>query len=218
MKGVMLVFRWRFFTVFLLLFFSICIIFADEGEKKCGSQEIEHKQYLEKEQGFKKQDKGFMLKDELFEKLDLSEEQKKGLDELFKTHRESIRSITKELKEKNAPKEEFQIALKKAKEEFDASLGKILTAEQSQKLDRLKSEYSQKIKEKRQLKENRMPFKEKLNLTEEQEKQFDEIKEKYESLHKELNEKMKEELKGILTEEQLDKLEGLKKGPEPGEK
>ena len=212
----------KFISIFVSTLLFLCLSINAQEKEKAKCPEKESKEYVEKEKTDKPH-KDFAQKDELFKNLNLSDKQKQDLDELFKTHRENIKNIMTQLKEKNAPKEEYQETFKNARTDFDSKLAQILTNEQMEKYKEAKSEYykqreqQEQKEQKEQLKPKRMSFEEKLNLNDEQKEQYKKISEKYELLQRELKDKMMEELKGILTQEQQGKLNELKERPK-GEK
>jgi Spy/CpxP family protein refolding chaperone len=211
----------KLISIFISTLLFLCLSINAQEKEKAKCPEKESKEYVEKEKT-EKEHKDFTQKDELFKNLNLSDKQKQDLDELFKTHRENIKNIMTQLKEKNAPKEEYQETFKNARTDFDSKLAQILTDEQLTKFKEAKEEYYKKReqreqKEQKELKEQakpkRMSFEEKLNLSNEQKEQYKKISEKYVLLQKELKDKMMGEIKGILTEEQVKKLEEMKEHP-----
>ena len=208
----------KFISIFISTLLFLCLSINAQEKEKAKCPEKESKECVEKEKA-EKEHKDFAQRDELFKNLNLSDKQKQDLDELFKTHRENIKNIMNQLKEKNAPKEEYQETFKNSRTDFDSKLAQILTDEQLTKFKEAKAEYYKqrehqgKKEQKEQVKPKRMSFEEKLNLNDEQKEQYKKISEKYELLQKELKDKMMEEVKGILTEEQVKKLEGMKEHP-----
>ena len=128
-----------------------------EGKEVC-TPKHEYRKHMEgkqdkkimSERRVKPGDRESMHKDRLFESLDLSEDQKKDLDELFKTHRESVRNTMKELRDKKASNEEFGETFKNLRADFENKMSEILTPEQFEKYKEAKEQYREQFKRKPQ--------------------------------------------------------------------
>ena len=162
------------------------------------------------------------------EKLNLTDAQK----EQFKTQRESFRKQMDELKKNdNITVKEWRSKMEALKKDQKAKMQGILTSDQKAQLEKMKAEHKSMNEidakarmEKMKLRlgltdeqvgkmtKNRTEMAEKMKALRENDK-LDPAKKK-EQMHELMN-KQKEQLKSILTEEQMKKLqEGRKQGPE----
>ncbi|HMK27530.1 MAG TPA: hypothetical protein VK483_15970 [Chitinophagaceae bacterium] len=162
------------------------------------------------------------------QKLNLTDAQK----EQFKTQRESFRKQMEELKKNdNITVKEWKSRMETLKKDQRTKMQSILTSDQKAQLEKMKAEHKAmgEIDSKARMEKMKLH----LGLTDEQaakmKKSHTELAEKMKALReddkmdaekkkekmKELMEKQKEQLKSILTEEQMKKLqEGRKRGPD----
>jgi Spy/CpxP family protein refolding chaperone len=215
---VLLVFAW------LLALPGGTVSFAKEAEKgeptACSAEKGEHKGEHGKEwsmetwadmekHGGKDVDEHLVM---LKEKLQLVDEQVAQLKALLETQKEGLKATMEHLKEIKASQEEFKKAIEGARAEFDAELAKILTSEQLERFKELKKsfkEWRMKRPEPGEMGEKERPLAG-LNLTDEQKGKFTEITKRYHQKQQEIFDQMMEELKGVLTPEQLEQFEALK--------
>jgi len=160
----------------------------------------------------KKQQKGefnerlMALKD----KLQLEDEQVAELKALLEAKKEGLKATMDHLKEINASKEEFKKAIQEAKTGFEANLAEILTSEQAESYKELKTSFRKwRTKRPGEIGEKKSPLA-KLSLTEDQKSKFNEITERYHEIQRDLSKQMMEELKEILTPEQIEEFGAMK--------
>jgi len=186
-------------------------------EKACSAGKGDYKGEHAKEHSMatwaeKKQQKG-ELNERLMalkEKLQLEDEQVVQVKALLEAKKEGLKATMDHLKEIGASKEEFKKAIQEARTGFEAKLAEILTSEQAESYKELKTSFRKwRTKQPGEIGEKKGPLA-KLSLTEDQKSKFNEITERYHEIQRDLSKQMMEELKKVLTPEQIEEFGAMK--------
>ena len=143
-------------------------------------------------------------------KLQLEDDQMAEVKALLEAKKEGLKATMEHLKEIGASKEEFKKAIQEASTEFEANLLEILTSEQAESYIELKTSFRKwRTKQSGEICEKKGPLAN-LSLTEDQKAEFNEITERYHEIQRDLSKQMMEELKAVLTPEQIEEFGAMK--------
>lgn len=147
----------------------------------------------------------------LKEEVQLTDEQMAQVKAVLEAQKEKLKGTMERLKESGASQEEVRKAFQEARAETETKMAEILSAEQLEKYKELKRSYKKWKMERRQgeISEKKSMLGG-LKLADEQKAKFDEITERYHEIQKELFKQMMEELKGVLTPEQLKQFKAIR--------